>query len=90
MEKKPQPGSILDTPQAAKLLRDKAALERLLRSPDTQALMTMLERQGGLQAAAQAAMRGDPTQLQSMVNRLTRDPAAADVVERLSQNVPNW
>lgn len=88
MAKKPQPGSILDTPQAAKLLKDKAAMERLLRSPDTQALMAMLERQGGLQAAAQAAMKGDPTQLQSLVNRLTQDPAAADVVERLSQNAP--
>ena len=48
MANKPQTGGILHTPQAEKLLKDRAALEQLLRSPDTQALMAMLERQAGV------------------------------------------
>ena len=85
MANKPQTGGILHTPQAEKLLRDKAALEKLLRSPDTKALMEMLERQGGLQAAADAAMRGDTTQLQSLVGKVMGNPAGAGVVERITQ-----
>ena len=88
MASKSQPGSILNTPQAEKLLRDKAALEKLLHSPDTKALIEMLERQGGLQAAADAAMRGDPTQLQGLVNRVMGDPAGAGVVERITRSAP--
>lgn len=88
MANKPQPGGILHTPQAEKLLRDKAALEQLLRSPDTQALMELLQRQGGLQAAAEAALRGDPAQLQSMVGRVMGDPAGAGVVERITRGAP--
>ena len=75
MANKAQPGGILHTPQAEKLLRDRAALEQLLRSPDTRTLMAMLERQGGLQAAAEAALRGDPAQLQRMVGQVMGDPA---------------
>ena len=81
MAKQSQPGGILDSPQAAKLLKDRAALEALLRSPDTKTLMEMLERQGGLQTAAEAALRGDPSQLQGIMG----DPAGAGVVERITQ-----
>lgn len=85
MANKPQSSGILHTPQAEKLLRDKAALEQLLRSPDTQALLAMLEHQGGLQAAAEAAMQGDPTKLQSMVGQVMGDPTGAGVVERITK-----
>ena len=85
MAKQSQPGGILDSPQAAKLLKDRAALEALLRSPDTKALMEMQERQGEPQRAAKAALRGDPSQLQGMVGRLMGDPAGAGVVERITQ-----
>ena len=88
MASKSQPGSILNTPQAERLLRDKAALEKLLRSPDTKALMEMLERQGGLQAAADAAMRWDTTQLQSLVGKVMGNPAGAGVVERITRSAP--
>ena len=47
--KQQQPaGGIFSTPQAAHLLKDKAAVERLTQSPDTKALMEMLNRNGGL------------------------------------------
>lgn len=51
MAKQQQPGNVLNSPQAAKLLKDKAAVESLVKSPDTQALMTMLNQGGGLKAA---------------------------------------
>lgn len=88
MDNNTLPGNPFHTPQAEKLLKDKAALERLLRSPDTKALIEMLERQGGLQAAADAAMRGDPTQLQNLVGRVMGDPNGAGVVERIKRSAP--
>ena len=50
--------------------------------------MEMLERQGGLQAAADAAMRGDTTQLQSLVGKVMGNPAGAGVVERITRSAP--
>ena len=88
MAKQSQPGGILDSPQAAKLLKDRAALEALLRSPDTKALMEMLNRNGGLKAAAEAAMKGDASQLQGLLSQLMRDPEGARVVERINRSVP--
>ena len=88
MPNKSQPEGLLGTPQAAKLLKDKEALEQLLRSPDTKALMEMLERQGGLREAADAAMHGDTSRLQTLVGRVMRDPAGAGVVERITKNTP--
>ena len=86
MAKQQQPGNVLNSPQAAKLLKDKAAVESLVKSPDTQALMTMLNQGGGLKAAA--AMKGDASQLQGLLNRLMQDPNGAKVVERINKSVP--
>lgn len=88
MAKQQQPGNVLNSPQAAKLLKDKAAVESLVKSPDTQALMTMLNQGGGLKAAAEAAMKGDASQLQGLLNRLMQDPNGARVVERINKSVP--
>ena len=87
MAKQQQPGNVLNSPQAAKLLKDKAAVESLVKSPDTQALMTMLNQGGGLKAA-EAAMKGDASQLQGLLNRLMQDPNGAKVVERINKSVP--
>ena len=78
-------GDILNSPQAARLLRDRAAVERLAQSPDAQALMALLERGGGLQAAAQAAGKGDLAPLQGLLSQLLKDPAAAAAAERLQR-----
>ena len=83
--KQQQPaGGIFSTPQAAHLLKDKAAVERLTQSPDTKALMEMLNRTGGLKAA----MKGDASQLQGLLSQLMRDPEGARVVERINRSVP--
>lgn len=84
---KQQP-NIFHSPQAAKLLKDKAAVEHLVKSPDTQALMQMLNQGGGLKAAADAAMKGDASQLQGLLDQLMKDPSGAKVVERINKSVP--
>ena len=81
-------GGIFRSPQAARLLKDKAAVERLTQSPDAKALMEMLQRKGGLQAAAGAAMKGDASQLQGLLSQLMQDPEGAKVVERLNRSAP--
>ena len=86
MAKQQPSGGIFNSPQAAQFLKDKAAVERLTRSPDTKALMEMLSRSGGLQAAAEAAMKGDTSQLQGLLSKLMQDPEGARVVERLNRS----
>lgn len=88
MAKQQQPGNIMNSPQAAKLLKDQSAVESIVKSPDAQALVNMLNQSsgGGLKAAAEAAMKGDATQLQGLLDRLMKDPSGAKVVERINQN----
>ena len=88
MPNKQQP-NFMASPQAAKLLKDKAAVEQIVKSPDTKALMQMLNQTagGGLQAAAEAAMKGDASQLQGLLDRLMKDPSGAQVVNRINQSV---
>ena len=57
MANKPQTGGILHTPQAEKLLKDRAALEQLLRSPDTQALMAIKSQGASSQDEVAQAIR---------------------------------
>ena len=49
---------LMKSPEAAALLKNKEALARIMSSPDTKALMEMLNRQAGsgLKGAADAAM----------------------------------
>ena len=51
-------------------------------------LMDMLSREGGLKQAAEAAMKGDTSELQSMLDRLMKNPEGASAVERLSRSAP--
>ena len=86
--KKQQPSGFMHDPQVTKLMSDAATVEKMEKSPDANALMEMLNRDGGLKSAAEAAMKGDLTQLQGMLDRLMKDPEGAQVVERLSKTAP--
>ena len=85
-----QPNDILKSPQAEKLLKNKDAIESLVKSPDTKRLMDILNKSagGGLKAAAQAAMKGDSSQLMGIMDQLMKDPEGAQVVNRLNKNMP--
>lgn len=86
--KKQQPSGFMNDPQVAKLIKDTATIEEMVKSHDASTLMEMLNREGKLKTAAEAAMKGDLTQLQEMLNRLMKDPDGAKVVERLSKTAP--
>ena len=70
---------------AVELMKNRAVLAGLAGSDDTQRLMTMLQKQGGVQQAAKAAAAGDPSHLMSMVEQLMCSKEGADLVARIQQ-----
>lgn len=72
-------------PNAAQLLSDRAALDRLLRAPETKQLMQLLQQSAGdsLQTAAQSAAKGDAQALMGMVQKLTESQSGADLIQRI-------
>lgn len=81
---------MLNSPEAANLLKNKEAIMALSNSPDAQKFIQLLKKTSGgtLQAAADAAMKGDPSQLSKLVNEVTQSPEGAKAVSNLSQNIP--
>ena len=75
------------TAQGKQLLENQAALQKLLRSPDTRKVLEHLraKNEGQLQAAAKSALAGDPTALRKLAEDLARDPSAAAAMERLNR-----
>lgn len=80
----------LHSPQAAQLLKDKDKVMEMMRSPDAQRLMALLQKSGGdgLQSAAQAAMKGDPAQLMGLVQQVMATPEGARTVQNINKNLP--
>ena len=76
-------------PQAQKLLKDQAALRQVLSNPDTQKVLAQLQttdtRQ--LQAAAQAALKGDASALNGILRKLSQDPEAAKAMNALNKKL---
>jgi hypothetical protein len=79
--------AILHSPQAQGLMKNRQALESLMKSGEAQRLMELLNRSagGGLQNAAQSAMQGDAAQLTHLVEGLMGDPESARLVEELNK-----
>ena len=57
----------------------------LARSGDAQRLMELLRQGGGIQGAAEAAVKGDTSQLVGMMQRLMNTPEGGELVERISR-----
>lgn len=78
-----------DTPQdmgkMAKLLGGSGAVKQLLQSEDTKRMMQLLQSRGSVQNAAQAAAKGDSTQLMGMMQQLMSTPEGAKLVERITK-----
>ncbi len=74
-------------PQAAKLLSDPAGLKALLTAPETQKLMALLNQSAGsgLQAAAQAAAKGQPQDLMGMLNKVLQSKEGAAAAEGIQK-----
>lgn len=73
------------------LLQNKEVVETLSKSPEAQALMGLIQQnaQGDLKEVAQSAMKGDTTQLMSLMNRLMQDPKGAELVGKLKGSFGN-
>ncbi len=79
----------LESPEAAALLKDQAALRKLLGSPETRKLIAMLQSQQGknLQEAAEQAQAGDTSGLKSMLDGILSSPEGAALVGKIGQNL---
>lgn len=73
--------------QAAKTLRENPALvESVMRSPDGQSLLRMLERQGnGFQDAVKSAARGDGGEMARRLRQIAQSPEGAALLERMER-----
>lgn len=71
----------------AALEHNRALLEQVIRSPDAQRLMELLNRNAGgrLKTAAASAALGDTKDLLAMVRQVMTDPEGAKLVERLNR-----
>ena len=90
MKKSQQPdlNAVLHSPQAAGLLKNKQAVENLMKSGEAKRLMELLNQSAGdgLKSAAQSAMKGDSAQLAKLVEGLMQNPEAAKMAEQLNKN----
>lgn len=77
----------MESPDAAALLKNPAALKGLLQSPETLRLMALLQRQGNLQSAAQKAKAGDTQELQAMLSRLQSSPEGGDALAKMEEKL---
>ena len=76
-------------PQGKQFLENQKAIRQLLADPETKKLLSALQQQNAsqLQAAAQAAMKGDSSALSGVLNQLSRDPEAARAIETLGKKM---
>lgn len=71
--------------QKAAQLKDKGAVQQLLRSEDTRRMMELLGTQDNVKGAAKAAAAGDPARLMGMMQNLMNDPEGAKLIERITR-----
>lgn len=89
MKNQPDLNHVLSSPQAADLLKNKQAIESLMKSGEAKRLMELLNQNagGGLKGAAQSALKGDTSQLMNLVEGLMKNPESAKLVEDLNKKV---
>ena len=75
--------------QGKQLLENQKAVRQLLADPETKKLLSALQKQNAeqLQAAAQAAMKGDSSALSGVLNQLSRNPETAKAIEKLEKTM---
>lgn len=78
---------LMKDPKAADLLKNKALLQSILTSPDTQKLMQMLNQRAGgdLKQAASSAAKGNIQALSGLVRQVMSSEEGARLVQQLNQ-----
>ncbi len=86
----PQNIDMMNSPEAAALLKDKAALKALLNSPETKKLMSALSSKNGkqLRAAADQAKNGDISALSAMVNDFAASREGSMLLNKIQEGLP--
>ena len=86
----PNLNNVLNSPQAAELLKNRQAMEDLLHSNEARRLMDLLNQSSGdgLKTAAQSALNGNPAQLMGLVEGLMKNPQSVQLLEQLNKKVP--
>ena len=71
------------------LLKNKQTVEAIIQSREARQLMELLNQNSGqnLKDAAQAALRGDTTQLTQLVDHLKQNPQSARLMEDLQKKI---
>lgn len=69
----------------AGLMKNKEAIAQLAKSGDAQRLVELLKQGGGVQGAAEAAAKGDASQLMGMVQHIMSTQEGSALVERISR-----
>ena len=89
-KEQPKLDRLLNTPQAEAVLKNRDAVMGLMRSPDAQRLLELLNRKGGggLKSAADAAMKGDPSSLMGLLEGVMKSQEGSAVVERIQKSIP--
>ena len=76
-------------PAAKQLLANQKAIRQLLADPETRKVLSSLQKKNAaqLQTAAQSALQGDSAALSGLVQELSRDPQAAQAMQKLDQSL---
>ncbi len=79
---------LLNSEHARKMMKDQNAIQRIQQAPEAQKLMELLGKQtgGNLEGAADAAAKGNPTQLMGAMQKLLRDPESKKLLEQISRS----
>ena len=83
----PKFDELLNSKQAAGLLKDPDQLERLRDAPETQKIFSMLSRTtgGDLEGAAERAARGDAGELAGAIRQVMNSPEGAKLLQEMKQ-----
>ena len=73
------------TAAASQLVKNRDAIRQLAQSGEAKQLVSMLQQNGSVETAAQAAAKGKPQELMSMLPGLLNTQEGAQLVQRIEQ-----
>lgn len=85
----PKFDELLNSKQAAGLLKDTGRLEQLRDAPETQKIFSMLSRStgGDLEGAAERAANGDAGELANAIRQVMKSPEGAQLLQKMKQTL---
>lgn len=85
MREKPTGNDPLSSATAAQLIKNRQAIAQLAQSHEVQSMMRLLRQSGDVQQAAQAAAKGEPAALMSMVQQLLSTQQGAKLADQIGE-----